>query len=200
MKLFHTPASPYGRKVMVAALETGQTIEVLSCAPSPVNRDQSIVSFNPTGKVPTAILEDGSALYDSRVITRWLDTQHKGPKLYPNEPDLWTVLRREALAEGLIDAALLIRYETASRPPNLVWSEWLQGQMDKIGSSLEQMEREATEFGGVDAALIATACALSYLEFRIPKYQWRESHPKLQRWFAEFSKRPSMQQTHPRNL
>lgn len=197
MKLFFSPASPYVRKVMVMAHETGQTVETLDCAVSPVARDASVVARNPTGKLPTAILDDGSALYDSRVICRWLDTQHDGVQMYPDGDGLWTVLRREALADGLLDAALLARYETAMRPADLLWQDWLTGQMDKIGSSLDQMEAEVDDLSGVDAGTIAFACALGYLDFRFADYDWRSAHPKLSEWFAAFSRRPSMQATQP---
>ena len=197
MKVYFSPFSPYVRKVMMVAAETGQTVEKLDSAASPIQRDQTIVAKNPTGKVPTAILDDGSALYDSRVITRWLDAQHDGPRMYPEGDALWTVLRREAVADGLLDAALLARYETAMRPAEMLWQEWLTGQMDKINSSLDQMESEAAGFQGVDAGLIAIACALGYLDFRFPDHDWRTGRPALSGWFGDFSKRASMQDTRP---
>lgn len=197
MKVYFSPFSPYVRKVMIVAAETGQTVEKLDSAASPIDRDQTIVAKNPTGKVPTAILDDGSALYDSRVITRWLDAQHDGPRMYPDGDALWTVLRREAVADGLLDAALLARYETAMRPAEMLWQEWLTGQIDKIDSSLDQMESEAAGFQGVDAGLIAIACALGYLDFRFPDHDWRTGRPALSEWFGDFSKRASMQDTRP---
>ncbi|NAW13572.1 glutathione S-transferase [Halomonas sp. D1-1] len=195
MQVFFSPASPYVRKVMVMAHETGQTVEKLSSAASPVERDQTIVAHNPTGKVPTALLPDGSALYDSRAICRWLDAQHAGPKLYP-EGD-WAVLRREALADGLLDAALLARYETVMRPADKLWPAWLQGQMDKIASSLVAMEQEVSQLTGVDAGTLAIGCALAYLDFRFPDHPWRTDHPRLARWFDDLSERPSFVQTQP---
>lgn len=182
---------------MVAAAETGQTIEPLSSQASPIERDQTIVATNPTGKVPTAVLDDGSALYDSRVICRWLDEQHDGAKLYPADATLWTVLRHESLADGLLDAALLARYETVMRPADKLWPEWLSGQLDKIHSSLDVMETEASGFKGVTAGLIAIACAVAYLDFRFPDMPWRDKRPALSAWFADFSKRESMVNTWP---
>lgn len=182
---------------MVVAAETGQTIEQLSSQASPIGRDQTIVAKNPTGKVPTALLDDGSALYDSRVICRWLDEQHNGAKLYPSDDNLWPVLRHEALADGLLDAALLARYETAMRPADKLWPEWLDGQLDKISSSLDVMESEASEFKEVTAGLIAIACAIAYLDFRFPDMIWRDKRPALTAWFAGFSKRESMLNSAP---
>lgn len=197
MKLFHSPASPYVRKVMVLALETGQSVEKLASMASPIAADQSIVKQNPTGKVPTAILDDGAPLYDSRVITRWLDAQHTGVKMYPDDNSLWTVLRRESLADGLLDAALLARYETAMRPADLLWQDWLDGQMGKINTSLDQMETETPGFSGIDAGLIAIGCALGYLDFRFADYDWRSGRPALSAWFNTFAARPSMVDTTP---
>ncbi|KAA0014592.1 glutathione S-transferase [Billgrantia pellis] len=195
MKLFYSPASPYVRKVMVMAHETGQEVDKLDSAASPINRDQKIVDHNPTGKVPTAILPDGSALYDSRVICRWLDAQHAGPKMYPEGN--WDIVRQEALADGLLDAALLARYETVMRPEEMRWPEWLQGQMDKIASSLDTMETEAESLKDVNAGSIAIGCAVAYLDFRFPDYPWRTSRPQLTRWYEAFSQRASFQMTQP---
>lgn len=195
MKLYHTPSSPYVRKVLVMAYETGQDVEIVPCAANPVTRDQTVVDVNPTGRIPTAILDDGEPLYDSRVITRWLDTRHDGPRMYPEGDALWPVLRREAMADGLLDAALLARFETAMRPADLRWPEWLQGQMDKIGSSLDRMDAEADSLSGVDAGTIAVACALSYLDFRFSDYDWRGSHPALAAWYAGFAERDAMKRT-----
>lgn len=195
IKVFFSPASPYVRKVMMVAHETGQSLEKLDSAASPINRDSSIVAHNPTGKVPTTILPDGSALYDSRVICRWLDAQHEGSRMYPDGD--WDVPRREALADGLLDAALLARYETVMRPEEKIWPEWLQGQMDKVASSLDVMEAESSQLTSVDAGTIAIGCALAYLDFRFPDYYWRDERPTLASWFKSFSQRPSFLQTQP---
>ncbi|PLW77951.1 glutathione S-transferase family protein [Cohaesibacter celericrescens] len=197
MKLFYSPASPYVRKVMMMALETGQKVEKLSQSGSPVNRDLAIVEHNPTGKVPTVILDSGETLYDSRVITRWMDEQHDGTPMYPDAPRLWTVLRREALADGLLDAALLARYETVMRPQDKLWPAWLEGQMLKIDASLDQLETEVESFVDIDAGLIAIGCALGYLDFRFSDLGWRDARPALDTWFKTFSMRNSMIETKP---
>ena len=195
MKLFHSPSSPYVRKVLMVAHETGQGVERIACAAHPVNRDPKIVAVNPTGKVPTAVLDDGSALYDSRVITQWLDAQHGGAKMYPNGAARWPVLRTEAMADGLLDAALLVRHEVATRPEDYRWPDWADSHRAKIASSLDELEREAGAFSGVDAGLIAAACALSYLDFRFGDLDWRADHPVLAAWYDEFRERPSMKAT-----
>jgi glutathione S-transferase len=200
MKLYYSPASPYVRKVRVIAHETGQSddIELLDCAPSPVKRDTSITPHNPTGKIPTLVLDDGTELYDSRVITQYLDSRHGGPKLYPDAgPQRWTVLRREALADGLLDAALLARYETVLRPTELQWTDWRQAQMEKIDASMDKLNEEIQGAEGIDAGVIACACALGYIDFRFQDHEWRSTRAALADWFAAFSKRASMLATRP---
>ena len=122
---------------------------------------------------------------------------HDGTPMYPEGDALWPVLCREALADGLLDAALLARYETEMRPPELLWPAWLAGQMAKIDSSLDRLEEEATGFMGVDAGLIAVACALGYLDFRFPDLDWRVQRPGLSDWYGAFAERPSMKTTRP---
>jgi len=182
---------------MVVAHETGQAIELLSALPRPTNRDPDVAAKNPIGKIPTAVLDDGSALYDSRNITRWLDAQHAGTKLYPEGEALWPVLRREATADGMLDAAMLVRYETAQRPQELRWPDWIKGQEAKIHAAFEQLESEAASFSGVDAGLIAIGCAIGFVDFRFPDWGWRQTCPRLATWYEIFVKRPSMQATMP---
>lgn len=197
MKLFHSATSPYVRKVVVLALETGQSFEKLPASASPIQRDPSLCAQNPLGKIPAAITPEGEVLYDSRVITRWLDSRHSGAKMYPEGDAVFGVLRREALADGLLDAALLARYESMVRPEPLRWSDWLQGQMDKIAAAADQMERDASGYSGIDAGLIATGCALGYLDFRFDDFAWRATRPTLAAWFETFDARPSMASTRP---
>lgn len=201
MRLFFSPASPYVRKVMVLAHETGlaDRITHVDCAASPVARDPSIVKVNPTGKIPALILDDGTALYDSRVICQYLDTLHGGTRMYTaGGPARFDVLTREALADGLLDAALLARYETVMRPAEKLWPEWLQGQMDKIDSSLDRMAATVAGRQDIDAGQIACACALGYLDFRFPDHDWRSSRPRLAEWFEGMARRESMVETMPK--
>ena len=200
-KLFFSSASPYVRKVMVAAIERGveDQIELLKAAASPIRRDQSIVSLNPTGKVPTAILPDGRALFDSRVICQYLDAKVSGSVLYPTGERYFDVLTLEALADGLLDAAILLRYETMLRPEALRWTDWMQGQSDKIDSSLAALEGGAIDMQDetFHAGSIAVSCALGYLDFRFADRHWRASAPKLASWFEGVSTRPSLLRTVP---
>lgn len=197
MKLFYSPASPFVRKVMVIAHETGQAIERLGAKVSPVNRDATVAAQNPLGKIPAALTPHGP-LYDSRVICQYLDAQHSDAPFYPAAgPARWAALRREALADGLLDAALSARYETLLRPADKVSAEILQGLMDKIAGALDAMESEAASLTEVDAGTVAFGCALGYLDFRYADYDWRGARPALAAWHKDFSARPSMVATTP---
>jgi len=201
MKIFFSPASPYVRKCMVVAHELGlaNRIEKLPSAASPVTRDQTIVPVNPLGKVPTFITDSGEALYDSRVICEYLDAQ-AGGKLFPQSgPQRWLALTDQALGDGLLDAALLARYETALRPEALRWDDWIRGQLDKISTALARIEEVAPVLAarGVDIGTITFGCALGYLDFRFADLGWRDAYPATATWYAEFSQRPSMQATQP---
>lgn len=202
MQLFHSVTSPYVRKVMVLAHETGiaDRIEKIDSAPSPVAGEQAVTVQNPLGKVPTLVLDDDSVLFDSRVIAAFLDTQHDKAPLIPEKGiKRFAALTLEALADGLLDAALLCRYETAARPEDLRWQAWYDGQMGKIDAALDDLEAHWMEIlnGPMTIGSIATACALGYLDFRFADSSWRETRPQLAAWYAEFAKRPSMQVTAP---
>jgi glutathione S-transferase len=197
MKLFHSPASPFVRKVMVIAHETGQDIEILPCKVSPVSRDDAVAAGNPLSKIPTLLTPDG-ALYDSRVICQYLDAQHGGAPMYPAAgPARWTALRREALADGLLEAALLARYETVLRPAEGVSDAILQGHLTKIAAALSALEAETADLTGVDAGTVAIGCALGYLDFRFADMDWRSPNPALAAWFETFGARASMVRTAP---
>jgi glutathione S-transferase len=202
MKLFFSSASPYVRMVMAVAHEAGLTdrIEKLPAAANPVTQDQSIVAHNPTGKVPTLLTDEGLALYDSRVICEYLDAQGTGAKLFPAEGAArWKALVLLAAANGLLDAALLARYETAMRPEALRWDEWVAGQKQKIAKSLAEFEAKWMETlsGPVTIGPLAVACALGYLDLRFADFGWRDQAPKLAAWYADFAQRPSMTATVP---
>ena len=201
MKLYHSPASPFVRKALVAAHETGLAgrVELATIALTPVAGNAELNRENPIGKIPALVLEDGTTLYDSRVICEYLDTRHDGPRLFPAEgPERWTALRRQALADGLLDAAILGRYETFLRPEERRWADWIDGQRAKFRRALDALDGEADDFGGtVDIGTIAAACAADYLDFRSIDDGWRDRRPRLAAWLETFAARPSMQATRP---
>ncbi len=199
MKLYYNPASPYVRKVRVLALETGLMgdIELVKVMITPTGPDASLCSDNPIGKIPTLVRDDGGALYDSRVICEYLDDLHSGARMFPeNGAARWTALRRQALADGILDAAVGTRYETFLRPQALRWPDWVDGQMGKVRRSLDVLETEALA-DKVDIGTISVACALGYLDFRYADEGWRDSRPKLAAWYETFAARPSMAETGP---
>ena len=202
MTLFHNPASPFVRKVRVLLAETGQQdrVSLHGCMPTPVQPDAQLVHDNPVGKIPALRLADGTVLHDSRVILDYLDYQHVGNPLIPRDGSArWRRLTLASMADGMMDAAVLVRYETALRPPEKHWDQWLEEQRNKIRRTLVELESDAiAELAShFDIASISVACALGYLDFRHPDLQWRDANPKLAAWYAEVSQRPSMLQTQP---
>jgi len=201
MKIFFAPASPFVRKCLVAAAELGlrERIELVSAAAHPVNRDKNVVAHNPLGKIPTLLADDGSVLYDSRVICEYLNALGDG-HLLPREGNArWSVLAEQALADGICDAAVLTRYETFARPEPLRWNEWIAGQLEKVTSGLDLIEERAAGFADrVDLGTIAFGCALGYLDFRFASLAWRDNRPHAAAWFERFGERPSMIDTRPK--
>ncbi|MEN0075322.1 MAG: glutathione S-transferase [Paracraurococcus sp.] len=198
MKLFHSAASPFVRKVTVCAAELGIALERLPSAAHPVNRDKTIIPLNPLGKVPTLILDDGTALFDSRVICEYLDAQ-AGTRLFPAPgPARWRALTEQSLGDGILDAGILLRYEGVVRPAEKQSEEWRAGQMDKILCGLAELETRAAGFGErVDIGTITIGCTLGWLDFRFGEIGWREGWPQLAAWFEHFARRPSMAGSQP---
>lgn len=201
MKLFHVGSSPFVRKVMVLAHEIGAVdkIELLDGATSPVDTNTEVASANPVGKIPALILDDGTKLANSPAICEYLDSQHDGHPMFPDPgPARWEALHLQAICDGLMDAAVLNRYETMVRPEPLRWAQWSEGQMARVDRVLDYLELVAESFGDrVDIGTISCGCACGYLDFRYSDRTWRASHPKCAAWFASFEVRPSMQATRP---
>ena len=203
MTLFHDPASPFVRKVLVLLHETGQQdrVALQLSQLTPVKPDRALIEDNPLSKIPALRLANGSVIHDSRVILDYLDHQHVGNPLIPRDGAArWRRLTLASLADGVMDAAVMIRYETALRPVEKHWDEWLDAQRDKIRRALGLLEAEAiAELAGhFDVASISVACALGYLDLRHPDLEWRKANPQLAAWFAEVSLRPSMIETVPK--
>jgi len=200
MKLFYSPASPYARKVLVLAHETGliDRIAVTAATASPTGSAAEVAAHNPLGKIPALVLEDGTALYDSRVICEYLDGLSDGPHLFPAGEARWDALTRQALADGLLDAALLTRYERVLRPEERRWETWESGQIGKITAALDRFEAVVADMPVLDIGTVAMACALGYLDLRFPDLAWREGRPALAAWFAVVEGRPSMAATVPK--
>lgn len=197
MKLYFSPASPFVRKVRVTAHELGlsEKIELISITLTPVSPHDGLRSNNPLGKIPALVTDEGATLYDSPVICEYLDALAGGNRIFPAAGAArWTALRRQALADGIMDAAVLTRYEEAVRPKELRWQSWVDGQLLKIRSALDVLERESLQ-GTFDIGTISIACALSYLDLRFASEGWRTSRPRLADWVAAAGKRPSLAAT-----
>ncbi len=199
MKLRYSPTSPYVRKVRIVLIETGLDKQVELIATNPWAADSDIGQDNPVGKVPALIDDEGHHVYDSPVIVEYLDAMHGGARLVPVEGKARLVaLTRQALADGMLDAAVSWRIETTMRPEAMRWPWWLDRQTAVIRRGLAQLEaqaRELTDFATVGD--ISVACALGYLDFRLPHENWRSAHAKLAGWFERQQKRPSMLETEP---
>lgn len=193
LQVYYSPFSPFVRKVLVSAAELGIDVERLPSNAHPVTRDATIVTLNPLGQVPTALIggTDGDVLYDSRVICEYLDHGHG--KLFPAAGSArWQALREQALGDGTIGAALLMRYEQVIRPDGMRFGPWFDGQHEKILSAVAQFARWVPDFGTrVDIGTITVACALGYLDLRFPSEPWRE-YRELAVWYAAFAQRASM--------
>lgn len=196
MKLRYSPTSPYVRKIMVLAKEAGLDGKI-----EPVTTkttDAALWSENPIGKVPTLIMDDGSALFDSPVILEYLDSLHGGAKFIPpSGPQRWKALKLEALADGILDAAVLRRGESL-RPPANQSPDFLAKQGQVVARCLDALEKDAASLDGpLTVGTITVGCALGYLDFRFAADAWRKGRSKLAAWYEAFSKRPSMASTVP---
>jgi glutathione S-transferase len=197
MKLYYSPTSPYVRKVLITAIELGlrERIEIVPVHVSPVEPSNALNQANPIGKIPALIADDGTELYDSAVICEYLDSL-QGARLFPASGSArWQVLRQHALADGIIDAAVLLRYETWLRPAELRWKEWADGQTSKIERGLDVLEGDVAGLAGLTIGSISVACALGYLDLRFGHLEWRDRRPQLSSWLSEFAQRPSFETT-----
>lgn len=199
MILRFLPHSPYARKVLVAAHETGQAGDLEIVEAHVFDPETPLLSENPLGKVPALVRDDGGVLYDSTVICEWLDARHGGPPLFPATGEArWTALRRNALGDGLGQAAtwnIRERYR-----PEGERSEGYMAYYDRaIGRTLAALEAEAGPPPAPNAAIdigdIAIACALSYVDFRYPDLDWRAGQPALGAWADAVFARPSFEAT-----
>lgn len=200
MKLRFSPISPYVRKVCVVAHETGLFGRLELTATNVWAADTDIGRDNPLGKVPALTTDGGEVLFDSPVICEYLDSLHDGAKLFPAAGGArWTALRRQGLADGILDAALL-RLLEGRRTETERSAGWLERYRAAIGRGVDALEDEAADLGGaMTIGHIAIACALGYLDFRFSGDNWRQGRPALAEWYAGMAARPSMTRTVPKD-
>lgn len=200
MKLHWSPRSPFVRKVMIVLYEAGMEHQV-TCVRTPVAMDKpnlDLIPDNPLIKLPTLVLDDGTAIYDSRVICAYLDGV-AGAGLLPAEPQArLTAERRQALGDGFLDALLLFRQER-NKPHERQTPAWLSAFDLKVKAVLTALEKEAPalETTSFDLGLISIGCALSYMDYRFADLPWRDGHPALAVWHRRFSERPSVIRSRP---
>lgn len=202
MQLLGSPTSPYVRKVLVLAHEAGiiDRLPVEAASGTPLAPNARTVGHNPLGKVPCLVLDDGPALYDSRVICEYLDAEQGEGRFFPQAgPARWRALTLAALGDGITDAGLLIVYEARLRPEEKQFSPFVEGQREKVVRGLDVAELQwlAHLSGPMDIGQIALACALGYVELRDLAPDWRSTRRGLAAWYDAFRLRPSMTATEP---
>lgn len=201
MKLLSSPLSPYVRKVSLTLAMKGLKSQVdVHPVDSGQPDNKELTSQNPLGKIPTLITDDGLVLFDSKVICEYLDTRGSGPALFPaSGPARFKTLTLGALADGILDAALLLVYEKRFRPEEKWHPVWQERQQGKIDRALAVLEKDPPAWGASpDYGHITVACALGYLDFR-HEGKWRPAHPKLVAWLDKFAAAvPAFEETRPK--
>ncbi len=195
LKLLHSPASPYARKVRMAAMERQVPLHLELVRVDPVVRNASLGVTTPFAKIPVLQTPDGP-IYDSRVICRFLDRRGEGPSLYGSETaDIWEILVLESMADGMMDAAVNLRYELVNRPADLRWPEWIAAQRARIDAGLDHLSGRIAQLAAPHIGTLAVAAALEYLDFRHPEQEWRGAFPALSDWVTAFAREEIMQAT-----
>ena len=199
MQLLISPASPFVRKarVVLRELDLLGKVEEVTVSTTPLASSADVIAANPLGKIPALRRPDGRSIYDSRVITRFLDNLAQAD-LYPTE-QLWDILTLEATADAMMDAAVSMTYEARLRPAEKQSRDWIEAQWSKIDRALTALDTDWSDMldGPLNMGQIAVACALSYLDLRHDGRSWRNGRNTLATWHAQFSQRPSMVATRP---
>ncbi|MEM6761089.1 MAG: glutathione S-transferase [Pseudomonadota bacterium] len=200
MKLFYSAASPFVRKVVVLLHELDQvdTVELVHTTTTALASDTDLIAANPLAKLPALTRPDGPTLYDSRVITTYLNNLFSGD-FYPRQNARWDVLTLEATGDGIMESAVSMTYEGRLRPPEQQSPDWVEAQWQKVARALDALENRwlANLQGPVGMGQISVACALGYLDLRHDARHWRQGHEILAKWYENFAQRPSMQATQP---
>lgn len=202
MRLYYAKASPFARKPIVLLHEAKRTeeVELVPVAGSTIDTGTLPTDLNPLGKIPTLIADDGTALFDSSVICRFLGDTY-APWLYSGGAAKQS-LTLEPLGNGMMEAAVLIVYEGRLRPADMQFTPWIDGQRAKIIRVLDVLERQAADHssalcGPPSMGGLTVAIALAYLDFRLPDLDWRQNRPRLKAWEADIARRPSLLATVP---
>ena len=199
MKLVYSPPSPFVRKVttLIYHANLNDSIELINVKTTALSVAEEARAANPLGKIPIMILEDGNSIFDSRGITRYLD-DFAGSNLYPQDK-IYDILTLEALADGIMESAVSITYESKLRPQNEQSPSWMEAQWSKVLHAIKALDDG--QFQAMDSEMnmgqIAVACALGYLDFRHNARQWRSGHSDLASWNDKMMKLPAIIKTIP---
>ncbi|WP_299727888.1 glutathione S-transferase [uncultured Tateyamaria sp.] len=200
MKLYHSPASPFVRKVVVLLHELGkaEAVELATVHSTALDSDTSLMAANPLARLPALERPEGVTLYDSRVITAYLDDLYKGG-MYPTGSRRWETLTLEATGDGMMDSAVSMVYEIRLRDEAQVSQAWIEAQWAKVERGLDALNTRWMSHlsGPVGAGHIAVGCALGYLDFRHEARNWRQGREALAGWYEGFAARASMTATAP---
>jgi glutathione S-transferase len=200
LTLRHSPSSPFVRKIKIAISVLGLEREIAIAPADTMSPSDTLRQQNPLGKIPALLLEDGTVLFDSRVILEYLDHRAGGGRIIPKETDArFAALRLQALADGIMDASVLLVYEGRWRPPERHEPKWVELQNGKVARALAALEASSlpAPVATPDVGRIALACALGYRDFRFPG-SWRNDHSRLVAWLDDFAGRvPAFAATAP---
>jgi glutathione S-transferase len=196
MKLTFSPASPFARKVRIAAIELGliDNIEFVPTTVAPGQPNDAYSQITPLKKLPALILDNGDVIVDSYVIVEYLDELAGGGKLIPaSGPTRWKIKSDHSLLQGMLDAMLLCRYEKMVRPQGLQWQAWSDDHWNRAWSGMARFEKQADVLSGpLDIVQIGLVCVLGYADFRFADCGWRKAYPKLDAFHEKMLARPSV--------
>ena len=196
MKLTFSPASPFARKVRIAAIETGliDKIELVPAAVVPGQANEEYSKITPLKKLPVLILDNGDVILDSYVIVEYLDELAGGGKLIPKSgPERWKVKSDHSLLQAMLDSMLLCRYEALVRPEPLRWQAWSDDHWNRAWSGMARFENKPDVLSGpFNIAQIGLVCVLGYADFRFADCGWRKAYPKLDAFHQKMMERPSV--------
>ena len=198
MKLYFAPASPYSRKVRAAAVELGLTDKIELLLQLPRDNAKGFFSVNPLARIPVLETDDGVVLFDSPVICEYLDSLSRAPLCPASGPQRFTVLKRQAIGDGLLDNLVPLRGELM-RPKEQQSPDFIARAYATVDRTLQVLDRENSARGGDRPSIgdIAIGCALAYLDFRFADHPWRDANPQLAAWFQALSARPCFSETPP---
>jgi glutathione S-transferase len=196
MKLTFSPASPFARKVRIAAIETGliDKIEFTPATVAPGQANEGYSKITPLKKLPVLILDNGDVILDSYVIVEYLDELAGGGKLIPTSgPERWKVKSDHSLLQGMLDSMLLCRYEGMVRPEPLRWKAWSDDHWNRAWTGMARFENRPDVLSGpFNIAQIGLVCVLGYADFRFADCGWRKAYPKLDAFHQKMMERPSV--------